>query len=286
MIIQYLGTAAAEGAPALFCRCAFCQYARQTGGREIRTRSGALVDGVLKIDFGPDSYKQELDNGLDYTDIHSILVTHSHADHLDVSDVSYRRPGFAHVNEDEPPMTLYGNDKVGEKLSGIHSDWIAYRHVTPFQAFEVEGYAVTALEAVHCISKETPMQWPVEYHGKTYGRSEEALIYLIEKDGKSILYAHDTDELTLTNMSFLAGRQLDLVSLDCTNGRLAVDYIGHMGIREDLLMREKLLENGAADEHTVFVANHFSHNGLLPFGELERRLPGFLVAYDGMSVEV
>ena len=29
MRIRFLGTAAAEGAPALFCTCAFCQYARK-----------------------------------------------------------------------------------------------------------------------------------------------------------------------------------------------------------------------------------------------------------------
>ena len=44
MKLTYLGTAAAEGVPALFCRCDFCRYARKAGGREIRTRAGALLD--------------------------------------------------------------------------------------------------------------------------------------------------------------------------------------------------------------------------------------------------
>jgi len=61
--------------------------------------------------------------------------------------------------------------------------------------------------------------------------------------------------------------------------------VGHMGIRENLRMKEKLLVNGAADEHTIFVAHHFSHNGLLPYEEMEKRLPGFLVSYDSMVVE-
>ena len=41
-----------------------------------------------------------------------------------------------------------------------------------------------------------------------------------------------------------------------------------MGAQDHLRMREKLLANGAADEHTIFVANHFSHNGLVPHEEL------------------
>ena len=32
MKIQYLGTAAAEGLPALFCGCEICQNARKTKG--------------------------------------------------------------------------------------------------------------------------------------------------------------------------------------------------------------------------------------------------------------
>ena len=284
MKLTYLGTAAAEGTPALFCRCDFCRYARRAGGREIRTRSGALLDGRIKLDFGPDSYKHELDLGLDYSEIHSLLITHSHEDHLDVDDIAHRRPTSAHFPEGEPPMVVYGNEAVGEKLAHIHSEWLAFQRVKPFETTEIEGYRVTPLEAVHCISRQEPPRWPVVFEGKTYGRAEEALFYLIEKDGKSLLYAHDTDEFTPADMEFLAGRRISLISLDCTNGRLDLTYVGHMGATENRRMREKLLANGAADERTVFVANHFSHNGLLPYDQLQALLPGFLIAYDGMTV--
>ena len=286
MKLQYLGTAAAEGVPALFCRCDFCRYARKAGGREIRTRSGALLDATIKIDFGPDSYKHELDLGLDYSAIHSVLITHTHEDHLDVEDIAHRRPTSAHFPEGEPPMIVYGNEAVGEKLAHIHSPWLAFQRVNSFQPVDVEGYRVTPLEAVHHINGADPIRWPVVHEGRTYGRWEETFFYLIEKDGKSLLYAHDTDEFTPADMEFLAGRRIDLISLDCTNGRLDLSYVGHMGATENRRMRERLLASGAADEHTVFVANHFSHNGLLPYDELQALLPDFLIAYDGMTVTV
>lgn len=44
MEIQYLGTAAAEGWPALFCDCEICRKARKTGGKELRTRTQSTVD--------------------------------------------------------------------------------------------------------------------------------------------------------------------------------------------------------------------------------------------------
>ena len=56
MRIRLLGTAAAEGWPALFCRCPHCARARAAGGRNVRTRAAANVDGVYQFDFGPDVY--------------------------------------------------------------------------------------------------------------------------------------------------------------------------------------------------------------------------------------
>ena len=144
MKLQYLGTAAAEGAPALFCTCDFCRYARVKGGHEVRTRSGSMIDGRLKLDFGPDSYKQMLDYGLDYTYMKSVLVTHSHDDHFS-HDIFYRRPGFAQLNDDVPQMTIYGNEAVGREVAPFESRYIGFKRMVPFETVRIEDYAVTAL---------------------------------------------------------------------------------------------------------------------------------------------
>lgn len=47
MKIQYLGTAAAEGWPGIFCNCPVCREAVRRGGKNIRSRSQALVDDSL-----------------------------------------------------------------------------------------------------------------------------------------------------------------------------------------------------------------------------------------------
>ena len=46
MKIQFLGTAAAEAAPAVFCACDHCRYAREKGGKEIRLRGGGGKDHI------------------------------------------------------------------------------------------------------------------------------------------------------------------------------------------------------------------------------------------------
>ena len=64
MKIQYLGTAAAEGWPALFCRCKACKEAARLGGKNLRTRSQAIIDDCLLVDFPPDTYLHMLRDGL------------------------------------------------------------------------------------------------------------------------------------------------------------------------------------------------------------------------------
>ena len=51
MKLQYLGTAAAECWPAIFCECPACLEAARRGGKNIRHRSGAIVDDRVLIDL-------------------------------------------------------------------------------------------------------------------------------------------------------------------------------------------------------------------------------------------
>ena len=65
MKLTYLGTAASEGFPAVFCNCEFCQEARRLKGKNIRTRSQSLVNDDLLIDIPPDTFMHFLQNNID-----------------------------------------------------------------------------------------------------------------------------------------------------------------------------------------------------------------------------
>ena len=266
MKIRYLGTAAAEGVPAVFCQCHICKMARRLGGKNVRMRSGALIDGRLKLDFGPDSYAQMLRFGESYEDVEHVLITHSHEDHFLPTDLNYIHPPFGHR---EKALNIWGDEKVGGMLEPyVGTDgMLVFHRMLPGDEADVGGYHVTALRAVHV-------------HG------EVPLFYRVEKDGKALIYAHDTDEFPEDVMEYLKGKRHDLISLDCTNGVLQLDYVGHMGIGDNIRMREKLMDIGAADEKTVFVCNHFSHNGMAEYGEMEKLAKGFVIAYDGMEMEI
>ena len=276
MKFQFLGTAAAEGIPALWCRCDACRRSREMGGRAIRTRSQAIIDDTLLIDFPCDTYKHFLDNRLDLTNVQWCFITHSHSDHLYATDFANLNPGFSHV-QDGYTLALYGSDKVGEKLSSV-VDGLASRGLASFTTLEafdsasVGRYTVTALPAIH------------DVHAGP-------LFYMISDGEKTVLYAHDTHYFRDDVWAYFKekGVHFDLVSLDCTNACLPLTYVGHMGLEENAQVRRRMLDEGYADDTTTFVCNHFSHNGISVFYDdfvSVAGREGFLVSYDGMILEV
>jgi len=82
MKVRFLGTAAFEGIPSLFCGCALCAKAKQIGGKELRTRTSVMIDDDLKVDFPPDTLLHMHRDGIDLDQVKDLLFTHSHSDHL------------------------------------------------------------------------------------------------------------------------------------------------------------------------------------------------------------
>lgn len=89
------------------------------------------------------------------------------------------------------------------------------------------------------------------------------VVYAVEKDGKSIFYANGTSELCEESMNTLRRRKkpFDVISLDCTAAFRDITYIGHLNLKRCINVKTQLLNDGIADKNTVFVLNHFSHNG-------------------------
>lgn len=276
MKLKYLGTAAAEGIPAIFCDCEVCRRSKQLGGKNIRTRSQAVVDDKLLIDFPADTYTHYLNYNFPLSKITSCIITHSHNDHLYPSEIEMRKDGFSHI-PDIKPMTFYAGESGFDILHAVTKkydvteDIVKIRRIEPFKAFDADGYRIIPLKASH-------------------DESSSPFVFLVEKNGKTLFYSNDTGDYPLESWEYLKhyGRKINLVSLDCTSGNRAEDYIGHMGIVDNIKIREKLFDYGVADKNTIFVLNHFSHNGADvvydDFVNIAEK-QNFLVSYDGMEIE-
>ncbi len=284
MKIRFLGTGAAEGAPAIFCRCETCKELRRRGEKEYHTRAQYLIDGALGIDFPPDAYYHALRYGVDLCSMRALLVTHTHMDHFYAHDFILR--GYKYTTEPIQPLIIYGNAemlKVFKECTKREMKEVVAKNyqlveVKPFEAFtcgEAEEYTVIPLLAQH--SKE-----------------ETAFVYLVEKAGKAYLHLTDTGRLPKSTLNYLEAycnsenKKVDFVTFDCTFlTQAAGETSRHMGLEDNKVMQEEFLRRNIVDEHTRYAITHFSHNSQ-PFSERLNALGekyGYIPAYDGMEIE-
>ncbi|MCJ8014646.1 MBL fold metallo-hydrolase [Paenibacillus sp. KQZ6P-2] len=272
MKIRFLGTAAFEGIPSLFCRCELCAKARAAGGKEIRSRTSVMLDDDLKIDFPPDTFMHMVRDGLDLERIKDLIFTHSHSDHLYAEDMAARLPGYA--QSAAHPIDVYANDAVLLRIkqtldfNGGLQGKFTLNQVKPFEQKELQTAVIVPLPASHD---------PIE----------TCLLYYIEKDGKSILYGHDSGWFPDETWAWLQDKTLDLAVLECTVGRSNYRKT-HMNIDAVLETNQRFEEYGILKPGANIVVTHFSHNAQLSHAELTEIFEphGIQVAYDGMILEL
>lgn len=276
MKLKFLGTAAAEGVPGLFCSCDICMQSRMSGGRNIRKRSSMLLDGKILFDFSPDILSCVHDYKIDLFKVEHLLITHSHSDHFNYNDLGTRLPTYAKGGN--PPLNVYANSRCVKMAEKILPDWgnaegcVILNTVEPGMKFEIDGYVVKTLTARHI----------------TDDRNETALLYLVTHGGKSIFYGNDSGIYFDDVMDVLGEQYLSCVILDCTNGYLDFPVGNHMGFRDNSGVVQKLRAKGVIDDDTVVISTHFSHNG----GVLYERdsvcfeKESIIMAYDGMEIEL
>ncbi len=273
MKIQFLGTGAAEGIPAMFCQCSLCRRAEKQKGRQIRTRCGAMINGRILIDLTPDIYLHKLRYGLDLSAVEAVVVTHSHSDHFDGAELTKRSTKDYCSIRQEKPLTVYGSETVcrlGRESLNLEfgldrNPSLSFVPVKPYDTWETAGVRFTAVPACH-------------------DPKETCLIYMIEDGKHRILYANDTGLLSPEAFDFLKNTVFDMVSLDCTFGAGKAPSPGHMGMEENRLFLEELKKRGCLRQNTPVYATHFSHNCGMLHEQLEEegRKYGIGIAWDGM----
>ncbi len=275
MKYKFYGTAAAEGIPAIFCECETCKRAWEKGEKNIMTRSQSVIDGKLGIDFPPDTYLHFLNCGLPLTEISTYIITHKHSDHFYVNDFFMHAPGYAYFTEGKEIdiyTTKQGYDYGMEALTGQFGMTVHCHLIEEFVPFTTkEGYIVTPLKADHCV---------------------DAVIFLIEKDGKCVLHSNDTGYYPEETWKWLEENRpyMNFAEFDATMCKISNEnnkHRNHMNLQTVQNVRARLAEIGCLDDKSICILNHFSHNGGMIYDDLKEYgdANGYLVAYDGLEVK-
>lgn len=269
MKIQFLGTGAAEGIPGIFCNCELCNKTRESGGENIRTRSSAIIDDTIKIDFPPDTYHHVITHGLNLSKVEHLFFTHTHMDHFNPKDLGMRTPGFAH--DFSYPLHIYGHDAAILKCIEVllHAEnYFSYHLLQPFVTYEVGKARITPLLADH-----NPL--------------ETCFLYFIEKDGKNLFYGHDTGWFPDSTWDWLMDKKIDAAILDCTYG-LSPKRKNHLNFEAVKEIQKVFKQNQIMDDKSMIIATHFSHNIGLMHEEIQSIFAssGIIAAYDGMTIHI
>ena len=247
MDVRLLGTGAADGVPNSWCTCPTCTEARTTG--VVRANASVLVDGRLLIDCGPEAPRQAARAGVDLAGVRTVLISHAHDDHLDPAFLMHR----SWVRDQ--PLQVIGPAPAIDRCR----DWLAPDQsvvtltvVTAGDTFEVDGYRVHVLPATH----------------HALG---EAVLYAVERDGRSLLYATDTGPWRTRLLELVRGRRFDLVLLEETFGDTTPPNAVHHNFASFGAAVEALRSNGSVDDATRVVAIHLGHDNP-PLAELTERL--------------
>ncbi len=284
MIVTFLGTSAANAFPEAFCKCDNCTRARALGGPSLRKRSAVLINDDLLVDLGPDIMAASQMHGCSLTNVRYCLQTHPHADHLDLSHLNSRSPGYGVVGA--PCLDFYASretlQKAAETFQRDLDDYsllapeaesrlnLKIHEVEPLKPFACGSYRVTAFPANHAPGMC-------------------ALLYGVEFEDHAIFYGADTAALPLETWQGFSRLKMrfDIVILDHTYGSKQQGS-DHLSAHDVIEHAERMRMDGFLKSGARIFATHIAHEGNPPHPDLVEfgKKNGYEVAFDGLILEI
>ena len=282
MKLKVLGTAAATSIPLVFCNCTTCRNARTYKGHDYRLRSHAIIDDVVLIDLSPDLCSSSNQYNIDLSKVTVLLQTHSHSDHFDAGHFVTRWSEYATKNLKHLDIVA----SIGT-LNGMNH-WIKQNEPC-MDLFAEEWQKDMNYSIIPMKSAETRKigKYTVTAINSNHDASVEAVIYLIEKDDKCIMYGTDLLYLDDAAWKIFSSKKIDVLLLDQTYG-IGCNNGGHLDVEQIGKIVAKMKEINIIHCDTQIYATHISHEGNGTHEEMRTvaKKYGYDIAYDGMEIEV
>ncbi len=223
---------------------------------EYRRLTSTLLDGCLLIDVT----KTVLDMIPDPAAVTDVFFTHSHGDHFDIDALRALAPCRVYAHES------WAGEIEGEGLTVVP--------LSVGKPVEAAGFTMIPMPSNHSTAREY----------------ETTLHYLVEKDGKRLLYATDGAWLINGEHHIIGRKVLDSAVFDATIGDgCEGDYriFEHNSIDMIRLMLKTLHRTGRLREGAPVYLTHLARTLHPDQATLERRTERpFIVCHDGMEAVI
>ena len=223
---------------------------------EYRRLTSTLLDGRLLIDVT----KTVLDSIPDPAAITDVFFTHSHGDHFDIDALRALAPCRVYAHES------WANEIDGEGLTIVP--------LAVGRPVEAAGFTMIPMASNHSTAREY----------------ETTLHYLVEKDGKRLLYATDGAWLLNGEHHIIGRKTLDSAVFDATIGDgHEGDYriFEHNSIDMIRMMLRSMLKMGRLREDAPVFLTHMARTLHAPQAALEAQTEKpFVVCFDGMEAQI
>lgn len=283
----FLGTGAAELYPNPFCACETCERVRTTGEKP-RKRSALLLDERTCIDFGPEVIAASQMYNAPFHSLTDIFITHTHEDHFSIPNIEVLTMTPRHDRHIRiwmsPPAVKWVNrymELTAELFGGAcgikrlcDNGWISFNALTPYEWHNIGDRRVFAVESNHC----------------GYMAGEHALNYIIESDGRRVMYAADTGLYSEENLCALQGFGCDVLVMEGTSGsQTVVRHASHLNAEHFVENVAKFEEYGIIKPDTAVYVTHINQVNDYNHAEYQAYLDAhsrhkITVAQDGMVV--
>ena len=288
MEVQFLGTAAAEQFPSIYCRCDFCTRVRQKGGKDQRTRASLRIGTRYQIDFGPDANWQMHRCGIDLFDLEHLFITHTHSDHFQFEEIVSKSHA---VKTNGKPLQIYMSVPAKEHLESILFTFDAQvEDEEDLEAFK-KRFPVHGLEYFNSYDVGELRVETIKGSHKAEGKDQFSLNYLIRlPDGRRVLYAVDTGYYLEESWAFLQGKRADILIMDCTFTARKSEprAFGHHTFLSYLESLQRMKEIGFITTQSRIFTTHFDPHQALFHEEMQALFSesafAVTVAYDGLTI--
>jgi phosphoribosyl 1,2-cyclic phosphate phosphodiesterase len=257
MKIKFLGTSAGWPLPRLGCKCQICTSKDQ---KDTRTRSQALINDVLILDVGPDTYQHLRSPDLDPTLVQAAAITHEHSDH------TFGLWDFSHIytNKGRVKPKIFINPKTLAKIRFMF--FPNEYEIVKIETIKIQEDAIISFENLSLTFLA------VNHTDSTFG-------ILVREGDKRFFWAPDFKSLPAETIAKAKGA--DLVAID--GSELKIKTPSHETIEEGILLGKALQA-----KQVYFV--HLGHR-TLPHKDLESYVKkkggsNFHIAYDGLEIEI